>query len=222
MSCYRKSLSTSALSSLSLSIIASLSDILSLKAVWTLARRLARTGLAIAALLMSLVALPVLAADPMDTGDVMDAAREGDNAALEQYHAQGGDLSITGSHGYTPFIMAAYYGHTNTLKLLKEFEADTCALDERGSNALMGVAFRDHLETADWLIANTDCGVNHTNYAGQTALMMASLFGHEAMIQHLLKAGADPSIVDAQGNTAASLAAAQGLTRIVTLVKFNS
>ena len=51
--------------------------------------------------------------------------------------------------------------------------------------------------------------------------MMASLFGNEDIIKLLLQAGADPSIQDARGNTAQSLAAAQGLSRIVTLVKFN-
>ncbi|TVU71262.1 ankyrin repeat domain-containing protein [Cobetia crustatorum] len=174
--------------------------------------------LALSVAVMSLLAIPAQADEGMD---IMDAAREGDNAAIERYHDQGGDLSITESHGYTPFIMAAYYGHTSTLALLKGYGVDACAVDERGSNAFMGVAFRGHVETADWLLANTDCAVNHRNDSGQTALMMASLFGRETIIRHLLDAGADPGIADQQGNTAESLAAAQGLSRIVTLVKFN-
>ncbi|WP_088744207.1 ankyrin repeat domain-containing protein [Cobetia sp. QF-1] len=169
-------------------------------------------------LLLAVSAAPAAAASDID---IFDAAREGDNAAIEQYHADGGDISITNSRGYTPFILAAYYGHTESLAVLQEEGADSCALDEKGSNAFMGVAFRGHDQTAEWLLGNTDCDVNHRNYSGQTALMMASLFGREAIIKQLLVAGADPRVADVQGNTAESLAAAQGLSRVVTLVKFN-
>mgnify|MGYP001386170771 FL=1 len=168
--------------------------------------------------LLVISAAPALAASEID---IFDAARDGDNAAIAQYHAEGGDIAVTNSRGYTPFILAAYYGHTESLVLLQKEGADSCALDEKGSNAFMGVAFRGHDETAAWLLANTGCDVNHRNYGGQTALMMASLFGREAIIEQLLDAGADPRVVDGQGNTAQSLAAAQGLSRVVTLVKFN-
>ncbi len=180
---------------------------------------LGRRWLAVlASLLLMVMAGQAVAADDID---IFDAARDGDNAAIQEYVQQGGDLSVTNSRSYTPFILAAYYGHTDTLALLKSAGADACALDEKGSNAFMGVAFRGFDETAKWLLANTDCDVNHRNYSGQTALMMASLFGNEDIIKQLLQAGADPSIKDARGNTAQSLAAAQGLSRIVTLVKFN-
>lgn len=169
-------------------------------------------------LLLAISAAPALAASDID---IFDAARDGDTAAIEQYYADGGDVSVTNSRGFTPFILAAYYGHTESLAVLQQEGADSCALDEKGSNAFMGVAFRGHDQTAAWLLANTDCDVNHRNYSGQTALMMASLFGREAIIEQLLEAGADKSVVDVQGNTAESLAAAQGLSRVVTLVKFN-
>ncbi|KGA00790.1 hypothetical protein KP05_17100 [Cobetia amphilecti] len=172
----------------------------------------------LASLLLCVMAGPALAASDID---IFDAARDGDNAAIREYVQQGGDLSVTNSRSYTPFILAAYYGHTDSLVLMKSAGADACALDEKGSNAFMGVAFRGFDETAKWLLANTDCDVDHRNYSGQTALMMASLFGNEDIIKLLLQAGADPSIQDARGNTAQSLAAAQGLSRIVTLVKFN-
>ncbi|WP_051511002.1 hypothetical protein [Cobetia crustatorum] len=51
--------------------------------------------LALSVAVMSLLALPAQADEGMD---IMDAAREGDNAAIERYHDQGGDLSITESH----------------------------------------------------------------------------------------------------------------------------
>lgn len=173
----------------------------------------------VVSLMLASVTVPAVAVTT--SIDIFDAAREGDNTAVSEYHSRGGDMSVTDSRGYTPFILAAYYGHADTLALLQQQGADACGLDEKGSNAFMGVAFRGHVETAAWLLANTHCDVNHTNYAGQTALMMASLFGRETIIAQLLEAGADKRIVDVQGNTAESLAQSQGLSRIVTLVKFN-
>ena len=51
--------------------------------------------------------------------------------------------------------------------------------------------------------------------------MMASLFGQEEIVELLIQHDADPTIVDYQGNTAASLAQGQGLTHILDMVKFS-
>ncbi len=51
--------------------------------------------------------------------------------------------------------------------------------------------------------------------------MMASLFGQEEMIKLLLEHGADPQLTDYQGNTATKLAQAQGLSRVVEIIKFH-
>ena len=67
----------------------------------------------------------------------------------------------------------------------------------------MGVAFRGHDAIASQLIA-TGCDINATNAMGQTALMMAAMFGRERQIELLLAEGADAGVVDLQGNTAAS------------------
>lgn len=151
--------------------------------------------------------------------DVFNAARGGDIDALQAYHEQGGDLNVANPRGHTPFILAAYYDQPEVMHWLKQAGADVCAVDEQGSNAFMGVAFRGYDHLAEWLLEHTDCGVNYQNYAGQTALMMAALFGREAMIETLLEAGADPEIRDFQGNTAASLAQAQGLSAVAETLR---
>ena len=52
--------------------------------------------------------------------------------------------------------------------------------------------------------------VNRRNGVGQTALMMAALFNQGAIIDLLIEQGADPAVVDAAGNSVASLAMSQG------------
>ncbi|MCK5830832.1 MAG: ankyrin repeat domain-containing protein [Methylococcales bacterium] len=110
---------------------------------------------------------------------------------------------------------------TQALDALLQTGADACVVGQKGSNALMGVAFKGHDQVAKWLLENTDYNVNHQNYAGQTALMMASLFGREDMIKLLLEYGENRDLIDNQGNTSIKLAQAQGLSRIVEIIQFH-
>ena len=153
--------------------------------------------------------------------DIFTAAREGNSIAIKNHVQRGGDINITNAKAYTPFILAAYYGQSQALETLLNLNAMPCAVDKKGSNAFMGVAFKGHLQVAKWLLENTACNVNHQNYAGQTALMMASLFGREDMIRLLLKHGANPNLKDRQGNTSIKLAQAQGLSRVVEIIQFH-
>jgi len=153
--------------------------------------------------------------------DIFTAAREGDNTAIKSYVQQGGNINITNAKSYTPFILATYYGQSQVLETLIHLGADACAVDNKGSNAFMGVAFKGHQQVAKWLLKNTACNVNHQNYAGQTALMMASLFGREDIIRLLLEHGANRSLQDNQGNTSIKLAQAQGLSRVVEIIQFH-
>jgi len=153
--------------------------------------------------------------------DIFTAAREGDSAAIQAYLQQGGDINVTNAKSYTPFILAAYYGHIQALETMLKSGAHACVVDNKGSNAFMGVAFKGHLQVAKWILEHTGCDVNHQNYAGQTALMMASLFGREEMIRLLLQYGANRDLIDYQGNTSVKLAQAQGLSRVVEIIQFH-
>lgn len=170
----------------------------------------------IALLFCLLIACTAHAADI----DIFDACRQGDLKIIDQYLARGGDKEARTGRDYTPFILAAYYGQDAALAHLQKAGANPCAEDEAGNTAFMGVAFRGHISTTQWLLAHTSCNVNHQNSSGQTALMMASLFGREEIIAQLLKAGAKPELKDARGNSAASLAAAQGLDKVVKMLTF--
>lgn len=72
-----------------------------------------------------------------------------------------------------------------------------------------------------WLLEHAPCDVNHQNRAGQTALMMASLFGREAIVELLLEHAAKPDLADHQGNTTEKPAQAQGLSRVAEIIKFH-
>lgn len=151
--------------------------------------------------------------------DIFDAARHGDLAAIEAYRQYGEAINSQNEDGYTPLLLAAYHGQLAAVQALHRAGADACIVDLKGNSALMGVAFKGDTATAEWLIETAACDVNHQNHAGQTALMMAALFGRESMLNLLLTHQAKADLVDASGNTASSLAQAQGLDRVVLVIK---
>lgn len=162
------------------------------------------------------ISLPVYSADEA----VFEASREGDISYLSDYISRGGDLNVRNEKGYTPFILSTYNKQLEFAQLLVESGADACAVDYSGNSAYMGVAFKGNVDVAKWLLDNTTCSVNHQNYAGQTALMMAALFDRETLVSLLIDHGADADVRDRQGNSAVTLAQGQGLTRIIDLVQF--
>jgi len=168
-------------------------------------------------LILSFAAQPAVASDL----DVFDAARQGNIEVLTQYIKDGGDIEARNRRGHTPFILATYYGQTEAVKILKTLGAEACATDEQGSPAFMGVVFKGHQDTLRWLLKNTECDVNHQNYAGQTALMLAALFDRKDIAQELISAGADPELADYRGNTPETLAAGQGLTKMIKILQFH-
>jgi uncharacterized protein len=80
----------------------------------------------------------------------------------------------------------------------------------------MGVAFKGELAIAQKLVGL--CDVNTCNHEGQTAAMMAALFGHADIVRLLAGRGADLRLKDASGNSAESLARQQGDTAMLDLL----
>ncbi len=80
----------------------------------------------------------------------------------------------------------------------------------------MGVVFKGYRDLALCLL-KAGADVNRRNKAGQTALMMAALFGRVDIAEDLLSRGADVSAIDVAGNSALSLSREQG-NELMTLL----
>ncbi|HZZ30907.1 MAG TPA: ankyrin repeat domain-containing protein [Phenylobacterium sp.] len=145
-----------------------------------------------------------------------DAARAGRTDLLGGMIDDGAAVDERDSHGYTALIIAAYDGQPQTVEFLMGRGADPCAADLKGNTALMGVAFKGQLAIAERLVAR--CDVNTRNKEGQTAVMMAALFGHAEIVRLLATHGANLALTDASGNSADSVAHQQGNAEMESLL----
>src|SRR5437763_15093847 len=82
--------------------------------------------------------------------------------------------------------------------LLQKTDVNVPQVD--GATALHWAVYRDDLETGDLLI-RAGANVKVANRVGTTPLAMASLYGDSAMIEKLLKAGADAKERGPNGET---------------------
>ena len=79
-------------------------------------------------------------------------------------------------------------------------------------------AFWGHIETINWLIGDVRLPLNSLDYNGDTALHDAARFGHLDVCHALLKAGADPTIVNKKGLDVVGLALKQNKYEVAKAV----
>jgi ankyrin repeat protein len=162
---------------------------------------------------------------------LFDAVRRGDTARVEALLDEDPKALGRGdAQGMTALLWAAYHGHAELVRRLLARGADPAVRDPRGATALMLAAERGHLETVRALLppADPDARGEALRYAvgagrrelveylldeagvsleyggadGKTPLTCATLAGHGALAEELLRRGAN---VEARSSTFTAL-----------------
>ena len=148
-----------------------------------------------------------------------EAARSGDQVLIDTYVDAGFPIDSRTSQGYTALILAAYHGHKSLVQQLIARGADPCAHDGRGSTALMGATFKGEIGVVKLLLDQPCSQPDARNNDGQTAAMYAALAGNGDLIEILRQKGANLSLHDHAGHTAASLARQQGADGVAARIE---
>ncbi len=112
------------------------------------------------------------------------AAKTGNEEVINEFLKYGFPVDVRNKDGYTPLMMAAYYGHQNIVATLIGKGADRCARDNKGNTALMGAMFK-----LEWSIVKqlrkTDCDVNAKQTGQKTVEQFAKIIGQDEKLKQL-------------------------------------
>ena len=175
-------------------------------------------------LLVMALSLSLLAAGQAASSvdaQLLEAARIGDTAAVQQLLQKGANIEAKDESGRTPLMVADIYNSTNVMKLLLDKGANIEAKDKFDKTPLIDAANYGNAEVVKLLL---DKGANieaKISYDGDTALIRASDEGRSEMVKLLLDRGANIEARKENGQTALIVAANNGKPEVVKVLLEN-
>ena len=136
----------------------------------------------------------------------------------------GADPNALDAERYDEALLAAVGNDLEMLKIVLDGGASARNITSRyDGTALIAAAHLGHAEAVKLLIA-AKAPLNHVNNLGWTALLEAVVLGnggrdHTAVVEALVKAGADVTLPDRQGTTALGHARTRGYSQIARILE---
>ncbi len=148
----------------------------------------------------------VLADTLGDDIDLPVAAALGNERKTTALLAEGSNARVRTPDGFTPLHLAAFFGHTDTARVLLEHGADANAIADNPSRVrpLHSAAAATNAATIRLLLEH-GAEVGATQHGGWTALQAVTKRGARDCIEMLLAAEADPRKAANDGTTAQDL-----------------
>ena len=119
--------------------------------------------------------------------------------------ARGANVHYGNVAGWTPLIVACDNGDVECVRLLLDHGASVHQMNKAGGTPLCVACWAGSVECAS-VCLNSGAEVNHAEKRGWTPLFFAADTSHRAVALLLLRAGADPRLRNALGETAADKA----------------
>ncbi len=139
-------------------------------------------------------------------GEIYRAAHAGDDAGIRAAVAAGTPVDQTGRAGRTGLFIAVYNKNVRTAETLLELGANPGVPDKNGKTALMYAASRRYNDLLKQMIDKRP-NLDQQDNGGYTAAHHAANMGNKVGYDMLKAAGADVTLMDAKGRTAADLIA---------------
>ena len=143
----------------------------------------------------------------------VQAALNGNTAQVATALTRGMPVNQTDTGGNNALMAASFNGHIETMKALIDAGADVNQTGHEGATPL--IAACGPFPEAVRLLLENGAEVNAVDSNEHfSALMYAAVGGLSPIVDILLEAGADPTLKDVDGDTAASFARQTGFTTL--------
>ncbi|XP_067653124.1 ankyrin-3-like [Haliotis asinina] len=119
------------------------------------------------------------------------------------------DINCRGSDGMTPLLLAARYNTHDVFELLLENGADPSLVNGDGNNVLHFACMADDEEIVKHILEPHLVDINSRGFNKMTPLLLSAEHSACDVFEMLLDNGADPSVVDSDGNNVLHLACAK-------------
>lgn len=154
--------------------------------------------------------------------ELIEAVKAGDTAQVQRMLAAGGDANCHDQDNATLLMLAAHAGNLPIVNLLIEMGADVNVCDERGWSPLAKAVYNPELKRgfADVAQVLIDAGANIEAAIGYGVrpLMLAAGYGETAVVELLLKAGADVLARNEGGFTALMMVKQKHYVDVINLL----
>lgn len=149
---------------------------------------------------------------------LMYAAVGGHLDAVDLLIRRGADVNAQSANGWGALMIACAKGYRPIIERLLAAGAAANQSDVYGWTPLMRAVYEQRQTALEVLFFRPDLELDAVNEHGSSALHLAAVVGDQRSAQALLERGADVTIRDAEGRTAADIAAARGDSRLARLL----
>ena len=153
---------------------------------------------------------------------LLDAVTAGDADRVRTLLAAGADCNVRDGDGATALMLAAHAGRLDLVGALIDAGANVNASDERGWGALMKAVYNAELDRGFAAVAQAliDAGANVEAAIGYGVrpLMLAAGYGETAVVETLLRAGADVLARNEGGRTALMMVKEKHYVDVINLL----
>lgn len=150
--------------------------------------------------------------------NIFDVCRSGNIKDIIAYYTKNPDcVNKTTKEGYSPLILACYYGNVEAVRFLLDKVDDINGVSDYGT-PLMAAVVKGNVDIVAMLL-DKQADVNIPDANGTTALHYAVMFKNYSIVKLLMEAHADTTLRDNRGKTPMDYAQIYDDRKLTNLLK---
>ncbi|XP_046340859.2 putative ankyrin repeat protein RF_0381 [Haliotis rufescens] len=137
-----------------------------------------------------------------DSENILHLSCKGGNVEIVDYVLKQNviDLNSREKKGMTPLLLSAYFGERDVFDLLIGRGADTSSVNDFGENILHFSCRGGNVDIVKYVLKQNVVDIESRDNVGMTPVLLAAFWGKRDAFDLLIGRGADPTVVDENGD----------------------